>query len=89
MVSVTAYERTPNPHALRLTLDSAISDRPRSFLSKEDAKDDPIAGPIFAAGGIRAILINGDWMTVNKQPDADWKPIKALVERILSEVTPA
>lgn len=86
MPRVLAYDSTPNPDALRLSLDASISDRPRSFLSEEDARDDPVAGPIFAGGGIRAVLINGDWMTVNKQPGAAWGPIRQRVERILTEV---
>lgn len=86
MARVRSYESTPNPDALKLMLDRGISDRPRSFLSEADASDDPVAGPIFAGGSIRAVLINGDWMTVNKQPGSDWKPIKQLVERVLADL---
>ncbi|MEO1584350.1 MAG: NifU N-terminal domain-containing protein [Planctomycetota bacterium] len=86
MPRVLRYETTPNPDALKLILDAPVSDRPRSFLNEADAGDDPIAGPIFAAGGLRAVLINGDWVTVNKQPGADWKAIKPVCERVLREL---
>ncbi|MEL6499694.1 MAG: NifU N-terminal domain-containing protein [Planctomycetota bacterium] len=85
MPSVLRYEPTPNPDALKLMLDGPISDRPRSFLSAADAAGDPIAGPIFDTGGVRAVLINGDWLSVNKLPDADWRPIKSVCERVLRD----
>ncbi len=86
MPRVLRYESTPNPDALKLVLDATISDRPRSFLNAADAAGDPLAGPIFATGAVRAVLINGDWVSVNKQPGADWKAIKPVCERALREL---
>ncbi|MEL7484661.1 MAG: NifU N-terminal domain-containing protein [Planctomycetota bacterium] len=86
MPRVLRYDPTPNPDALKLMLDRAISDRPRSFMSAEDAASDPVAGPIFATGSVRAVLINGDWMSVNKLPEADWKTIKPVCEKALREL---
>lgn len=85
MPRVLRYEATPNPDALKLVLDAPVSDRPRSFLTAADAAGDPIAGPLFATGGVRAVLMNSTWMTVNKRPDADWRTIKPLAERLLAQ----
>ncbi|MEO1717301.1 MAG: NifU N-terminal domain-containing protein [Planctomycetota bacterium] len=85
MPRVLRYEPTPNPDALKLMLDAPVSDRPRSFLNADDAATDPIAGPIFATGGVRAVLLNGDWLSVNKLPEADWPAIKAACERALRD----
>ncbi len=83
MARVLRYESTPNPDALKLILDRAISDRPRSFLSPEDAAGDPVAEPIFASGSVRAVLVNGGWVSVNKLPEADWASLKPVCERAL------
>lgn len=84
MAKVTKYESTPNPDALKCLLDTAISDRPRSFIGAEQATDDPIAGPMFAEARLRAVLINTDWISINKEPEANWKDIKPVVERVLA-----
>lgn len=85
MTRVLRYETTPNPDALKCILDARLSESPRSFIGKDQAAGDPIAGPIFEHARLRAILINTDWMTINKEPDADWKDIKPVVERVLRE----
>ena len=86
MAKVRRYETTPNPDALKCLLDTRISDRPRSFIGSAQAEGDPIAGPMFARARLRAVLINTDWITVNKEPDADWKDIKPIVEEILADL---
>jgi len=84
-VEVTRYDPTPNPDALKCALSAPISANPRSFLRPDDARDDPLASAIFAAGGVRAVLVNGDWMTVNKQPGTDWKTLKPAVEQAVRD----
>jgi len=86
MAKVRSYETTPNPDALKCLLDTIISDRPRSFIGAEQAKDDPIAGPMFAQARLRAVLINTDWISINKEPGASWKDIKPIVEQVLAQL---
>lgn len=88
MPKVIRYESTPNPDALKLVLDAPICRGPRSFLSAEDAEGDPIAGPLFATGLVRAILINTDWMTLNRLPGSPWPGLKAEAERVLAAAEP-
>lgn len=86
MAKVRRYEPTPNPDALKCLLDTSISDHPRSFIGQAQAACDPLAGPLFARARLRAVLINTDWMTINKEPDADWKDIKPIVEELLARL---
>jgi hypothetical protein len=81
--TVTHFESTPNPNAVKCWLDKPISDRPRSFLNQEMASDDPLAAALFAEAGVTTVLFNGDWLTVNKPPDADWTGVKNRVKRVL------
>lgn len=83
--TVKTFQSTPNPNAVKCILDRKISDRPRSYFRAEEAASDPLATSLFRVPGVTNILINADWVTVNKSPGTDWKAVKAGVERVLRE----
>ena len=83
--TVTEFESTPNPNAVKCWLDKPISNGPRSFLNAQMAGDDPIARALFEQAGATTVLFNGDWMTVNKPAEADWTKVKATVKRVLKD----
>lgn len=82
---VTRFETTPNPNALKCWLDKSISAGPRSFLNAEMAREDPIADALFTRAGATCVLMNGDWITVNKLPKANWKRVKETIQDVLRE----
>lgn len=82
---VTTYQPTPNPNAIKFVLDKLVSDRPRSFFNPEQAQADPLAAALFNIDGVTNLLINDNWITVNKAPNAHWPPIKGAVEQVLRE----
>ena len=82
---ITKYQPTPNPNALKCFLNAAISDRPKSFRKAEDVNGDPLAMKLFGVTGVAGVLLNGDWMTVNKADAADWGSVKKGIERVLGE----
>lgn len=90
--TITRFDPTPNPNAIKCVLDREIvgpDEAPRSYRSRESAMSDPLATKLFGvdpAGTITSVLINADWITVNKAPDADWKRVKEAVRRILAQV---
>jgi len=79
---VIRFESTPNPNALKCVTDGAIVDGIRSYRSPEDA-DDALSRAVFAVPGATSVLINNNWMTVNKSPGASWETIRPAVEEIL------
>lgn len=83
---VTEVQQTPNPNAVKFTLDRPISEGTVSFLSAEQAQDHPIARRLFAIPGVSSLLLLGDFVTVNKSADATWPAIKRQVKQILAEV---
>jgi hypothetical protein len=85
--TVRAFQPTPNPNALKCTLDRAITKSPRSYFNaaQAEAANDPLAQRLFAIPHITNLLINADWITISKTPESDWKPIRAEVERVLRE----
>lgn len=83
--AVTSFEGTPNPNALKCMLDKKMGDRPRSYFNAAQASGDAVGSALFAIPGVTNVLINGAWVAVNKAPEAEWKPIKAGIERVLRE----
>lgn len=84
---IARFEETPNPNALKLILDQPISEGPKSYRAPSEAGGDALAESLFAVEGVAGLLMNGDWMTVNKTPDASWKSVKAGVKRALEQAS--
>lgn len=70
---------TPNPDATKFTLDTTL---PASFnlTSPDDAVGNRFAEEVFAAGGVATVFGVNDFVTVTRQPGADWEPIVAAVQ---------
>ncbi len=83
---VTEFEQTPNPNARKALLDQSICAGTRSYLSAEQAGGDPLAEALFGIAGVKSVMMLGDFVTINKQPEAAWPPIEAAVRRVLNEV---
>lgn len=83
--TITRFENTPNPNALKCILDRAIPAPIRSFRSSAEVGDDVLGQALFRVPGVAGILINGSWMTVNKLPEATWASVKAGVQAALAE----
>lgn len=70
---------TPNPDATKFTLDVAL---PEMFnvADADEAAAIPFARDVFAAGGVASVFGVNDFVTVTRQPGADWEPILAAVQ---------
>ena len=83
---VTEIQPTPNPNAAKFMLHHPISEQPLSFFNASAAGDHPIATALFAIPGVTSLLLLGDFVTVNKQPDARWPEISKRVTAVLREI---
>jgi hypothetical protein len=83
---VREIESTPNPNAAKFVLDAPVTDQPVSFFNATAAADHPIASRLFEIPGVCAVLLLGDFVTVNKTPDTKWPGVKSKVRSILQEV---
>ena len=45
---------------------------------------DPAAAALFEVAGVKCVMLAGDWLTVNKDPDAKWPPVKNGVKKVLA-----
>ncbi len=82
---VKSFQETPNPNAIKCVLDGKLDKTPRSYFKAEDVKDDPLATRLFAIPGITNVLLQANWFTVCKKPEADWKPIRDAIEKAIRE----
>ena len=82
---VKEVQPTPNPNARKFMLDRVISPQPISFFKAEAAAGHPVAARLFEIAGVTSLLLLGDFVTVNKQPQAKWSAITRKVRKILAE----
>jgi hypothetical protein len=78
-VATASPSPTPNPDATKFTLDTTL---PATFnvTSADAAIGNRFAEDVFAAGGVAAVFGVNDFVTVTRQPGADWGPIVAAVQ---------
>jgi hypothetical protein len=81
---VVQVEPTPNPNAAKFVLDRPVSEQPISFLTAAAGEGNDLAERLFAIPGVSSLLFLGDFITVNKSPDAAWKDITARVKQVLA-----
>jgi scaffold Nfu/NifU family protein len=70
---------TPNPNAMKFTLDVSLASA-INVTSAQAASGDKFAEAVFSAGGVASLFGVNDFVTVTREPDADWGPIVAAVE---------
>ena len=70
---------TPNPNAMKYTLDVKLP-ATINYANAEAAANDRFASAVFAAGGVASLFGVNDFVTVTRQPGADWGAITAAVQ---------
>lgn len=84
-LSVTAFEPTPNPNAIKCLVSPAPTEAPRSYFRAEQAAGDPLAAALFAIPGVTNVLVHTSFITIGKTPAAAWPAIKVSVKKVLRE----
>ena len=84
MPKVTNIEPTPNPDALKFIVQKPIlQSGVRSFRDFGSAVGDPRASAIFALGKVTSVFYMDRFVTVNKEPSAEWSDlIDAICEAV-------
>lgn len=79
-------EGTPNPDAMKFSASVPVAPRGAlSFDSAEAAADHPIGRAVFAVGGVRSMFAVNDFVTVTREPGADWRELAPLLEAAIAE----
>jgi hypothetical protein len=82
------FQPTPNPNAGKFVCGRTIVEgkSSRSFYDAAQAAADPIAAALFELDGVASIFMVEDFVTVTKQPSADWGELIPRVMETLERV---
>jgi Scaffold protein Nfu/NifU N terminal len=74
---------TPNPNAMKFTLDVALPER--ILADRGDDVDDEFTRALLAIEGVVSVFGVNDFVTITRDADADWDPIIAATQRVVEE----
>ena len=77
-------QATPNPQAYKFTIDGHSFDGPITISSAADAAGTPFEG-LFALPGVAGVFATSNFVTLTKEPAADWDGIIAGATQVLSQ----
>lgn len=72
---------TPNPNARKFTVGRPVGG-PKTVTEPDG---DPVTDAIVAVAGVTSIFLTADFVTVTKDPEADWDDITPEVTAILEQ----
>jgi len=75
---------TPNPNAMRFQLDTALPGT-INFKSAAEAADHPFARAVFEEDGVAAVFGVNDFVTITREPEANWDAIVPAVQAAAAE----
>jgi hypothetical protein len=83
VVAVTP-EGTPNPNAVKFTLDCpATEKRSETFREGSDPAESPLGAKIFALDGVTNVFLTSNFVSVTKEANAIWDDLlPAVIDQI-------
>ena len=75
---------TPNPNAMRFQLDTTLPGT-INFKRAADAADHPFARAVFETDGVAAVFGVSDFVTITREPEANWDVIVEAVQAAAAE----
>jgi hypothetical protein len=69
---------TPNPNAMKFTLDVTLAERIDT--TRGEGTDSPFAAAMLDVDGVASVFGVNDFVTITREPDAEWDPIVCAVE---------
>ena len=85
-VKVVRTRETPNPSALQFVLNSQIVEHGNlSYEEKKDCGDDNLGKVLFGKRGVKTVYIMDNFITVTKEDDVSWNPLKNQVWKAIDE----
>ena len=74
---------TPNPNALKFAVGVDVGGPATYTLAAE--VDDPLAAALLAIEGVMSVFMTADFVTLSKEPNADWAAISPAAQELLQE----
>jgi Fe-S cluster biogenesis protein NfuA len=77
-------ESTPNPSSLKFVANIfLLQSGSVEYLSKEEAKNSPLASQLFDFSGVSSVFIAGNFVTITKQPGIEWYEITNILREFI------
>ena len=76
---------TPNPNAVKFTLNRMVATQGKTYRDPASAETSWAKDLLQIPGVIQVFAIN-NFVSVNKQPEADWNVVGPQVEQVLRKV---
>ncbi|KFB41827.1 AGAP000598-PA-like protein [Anopheles sinensis] len=78
---------TPNPDSLKFLPGVAVLEKGQTmdFPNVSSAQCSPLAKLLFRVEGVRSVFFGGDFVTISKQEDAEWRIIKPEVFAVIMD----
>ena len=74
---------TPNPNSIRVGLSDSKFPKPTTYRSAQEAAAEPIVQALFGIPGITQVFTLNNFITISKDPAADWGKIEPKVAEVL------
>lgn len=86
MADVLNVSTTPNPDAMKYTVDTRIGEMFNITSSEDaDAASNAFAQAMFDSGGVASVFGTADFVTITRTDGADWGAIEASVRVAASQ----
>lgn len=69
-----SIETTPNPNSMKLNLDQPLG-KTVTYTKKESGNCPDYVERLLDIAGVQSVFVCGDFITLNRDPRMDWKPI--------------
>lgn len=76
---------TPNPNAAKFTLNRVVATQGKTYREASTA-DAEWARQLLSIAGVAQVFAVNNFISVNKQPEAEWDVISPQVEQVLKRV---
>lgn len=73
-MQLKSVETTPNPNSMKLNLEEQLG-AAVTFTANESAQAPEWVRKLLQISGVQSVFVCSDFITLNKDPRADWKPI--------------
>ncbi|ASI36136.1 MULTISPECIES: NifU N-terminal domain-containing protein [Exiguobacterium] len=71
---------TPNPNSVKITLDGDRFGSKSTSVKKDDTPEDALLAALITIDGIDNLFAYGDFVTVTKEPAAEWNELLPVIE---------
>lgn len=78
-------EPTPNPNSMKFTLNKVVAQKGEFYSTPAQGERSPLAKKLFGLSGVAAVFLLNNFVTITRQPAAEWEPLITLVRETLQQ----